>query len=435
MAIVNYQETSANEHGRASTPGKGVPSRIDLESGHVFDADGNTLARWQPVDSSATRDTNALASEYAASYAFQCACHAQSTARDFNNREFGRERAQHMLSASGRQDESNPVWTCDLGVSEVHIPRALPNYAAGYRNEAPMADLVSPPLLVPNMTDYYFTFNKEDAFQRAYPNGGAGGGAVPEINPRLSNASFATVERALGGFISTQLQANADAPLRIVQAATKRVMNAMLLEREIRVQSLLRTSGNWDSYNVAAIGASYKWNGGASADPVNDILTRCRKSWGQVTGMLMSRLVWDCFKTSPAVRAYIAYKSGVAPMPKASEIQALLDLPPLYVSDMKYINSSGLLDFVWGADVVLFRQPDEMPPSTQDDVATSYTFRWNLANKPIPDGGTASGGFIVRQFYVNDRGGLGGIKVVVVHQDAEVMTSKYVGGLLTSAYQ
>jgi hypothetical protein len=41
----------------------------------------------------------------------------------------------------------------------------------------------------------------------------------------------------------------------------------------------------------------------------------------------------------------------------------------------------------------------------------------------------------VRQFFLQDRGPAGGNKIVVAHWDAEVLTSKYIGGLLINAYQ
>jgi hypothetical protein len=71
-------------------------------------------------------------------------------------------------------------------------------------------------------------------------------------------------------------------------------------------------------------------------------------------------------------------------------------------------------------------------------VATSYTFRWNVnpATSPnFPADAVSNGGFVVRQYFVQDRGSLGGMKAVVVHNDAEKITSKYVGGLIVNAYR
>jgi len=142
--------------------------------------------------------------------------------------------------------------------------------------------------------------------------------------------------------------------------------------------------------------------------------------------------VFHAFSRNPAVRSYYGYKSDTPAMPSAAEFSPILQLPPIYVAKMKTITATGSLDYVWGTDVILFRQPDEMPPISQEDVATAYTFRWKLSNAKD---GVSSGGFTVREFYVQDRGSLGGNKIVVVHSDAEQMTSKFIGGLLVNAFQ
>ena len=56
------------------------------------------------------------------------------------------------------------------------------------------------------------------------------------------------------------------------------------------------------------------------------------------------------------------------------------------------------------------------------------------AEGAIPDG-TLSAGFLVRTFFDPKRGARGGTQVVVTHSDVEVMTSGYVGGLVTGAHQ
>src|SRR5439155_25946214 len=108
----------------------------------------------------------------------------------------------------------------------------LTNYAAGFRQEAPIADMFAPPLLVSVQSGKYYTFSPDDAYQSATPIVGAPAGTVPEVSPRLSNASFSCPEYAVGAFVSTQLDAAADAPLRIRVAAGKRAMNSLHITRE-----------------------------------------------------------------------------------------------------------------------------------------------------------------------------------------------------------
>jgi len=417
--VIRYQDAS----NTTQLSSKGAAQFLDLDSGHVYDAAGNQIAKWDPVDND---DTGTIA-DYCADYSLNMSAAAMRHADP--------GRAEAMLLSGraqyggGGDDESILM---DLGPSDVHIPAAMPNFASGYKNFAPLADALLPPLLVDKQVNNYFQFDKNDAFQRAMANSGAGGAMPGEISPRLANAQYSCIERALGGFVTTQVEANSDTPLRIRQATSKRILNALLLEREIRAQALLRTSGNWNSAQVVTIGAGSQWNGGVASDPVKDLHTMIEASYGEITGILMPEKVFHAFTRNPAVRAYYAYKSNQPAMPSATDYAAILQLPPIYVAKMKTITATGSLDYVWGTDVILFRQPDEMPPVSQEDVATAYTFRWKLSNAKD---GVSSGGFTVREFYVQDRGSLGGNKIVVVHSDAEQFTSKFIGGLLINAWQ
>ena len=399
----------------------GHVEHLDLDSGHVFDQAGNTVARMEVRDDYRTQ----MLANYAHDYDLELS--ARSLAQS------NPTLSAQMLSARTNGSDQPLLLTDPIvsGISDVHIKSALPNYASGYTNFTPMADLISPPVPVTRDTNYFWEFQKEDAFQRAMGIQTAPGGGVNEIQPRLlGTSSYKVVPRALGAFVSTELEANADAPLKIRAAHVRRVVEAMKLEREIRVAALLRTSGSWSSATTLASG--YQWNGGANSDPVKDIHSVLDSSYGEVTGIGLAGKTYRGYTRNPAVRGYIAFKDKTDGVPSASDLQAQLRLPPFFICEMRYINSSGTLSFVWGEDVVLFRNPSEMPPTSQEDVATSYTFRW--VTPPTPDG-TQSGGFVVRQYYLQDRGPQGGTKIVCVNYDAEKITSKYIGNLLINAYQ
>lgn len=414
MPIVKYSEASSNLNARS----EGAVAALDTDTGHIFDAKGNPIGRWTPADD----DRTGQLADYAHAHMTRLSAAAIQRSDP--------DGARSMLMSLSESDGS-AAHLLDLGPSDVHIPSAMPNFASGYKNFTPLADAILPPLLVDKQVDDYWQFAKEDAFQRAVPTVG-GGGEVAEITPRLANDQYSCVERAIGGWVKTQTAANADAPLKIEQATTRRCMDVQLLEREIRAQSTLRTTTNWNSAQVSTIVAGFQWNGGASSDPVKDLHTLIEASYGEITGIEMPEKVFHSFQRNPAVRAYYAFKSGTAPMPTSSEFSAILELPPIYVTKMKYINASGTLDYVWGTDVVLFRQPPQLPPTTQDDVATAYTFRWNVAN---PKDGVSSGGVILRKFWVQHRDSYGGLKIVTIINDAEKFTSKYIGGIIVNAWQ
>lgn len=409
----------------------GKTVNLDTTNGYVYDDAGNQIAKWDPVDSS----YNKMLADYAAQEMLDVvasgvsgAVHLNADARDRAHHDHERAKAIRMRGWDGE----GHLMAGELGTADVHQAAALPNYAAGYKNNAPMADQFAPPLLVGKPSDKYYTFAKEDAFQRAMPTIGATAAQVNEIAPRIANATFTAIEYALGGFVGTQLEAAADAPLRIRQATMTRILNALTIERELRVATLATTSGTWDSTVYSSLAAGAKWNGGASSDPIADIHLKQETSWGDVTGIVMAENVFHDFQRNAAVQKFFGYKDSSQALPNPSQMSSILQLPPIYVAKMKYINAAGALAYIWGGSVVFMRQPPQMPPTNQDDVASALTFRWNATD--VKDG-TASNGMVVREYFVQDRGSMGGNKVVLVHHDIETQTSKFVGGLLAGAHQ
>ena len=414
-------------------PQSGQPCKLDINNGYLYDLSGNQIARWYPGESTTSEHET------------QQACVDWVNDRHEMSMRIAQGlpiAAMRELSNTIQKRPHSDVVTMDLGNQDVHIPSALPNFAGGYRLPTPVADIASPPLLVDHQSDKYWVFSQNDAYQVAAPIVGSGGSQAAEIPPRLANQSYIATEYALGYFVPTQLEANQDAALNIRKAALKRVLNNLMQRREQRVANLLSTSGNWNSNNVVTLGSGFQWDGGASSDPVHDIHTRMEQSLGDVTGIIMSEPLWHAFQRNPAVQKYFTYKDGTAAIPDPSEMQSILNLPPIYPARLKsFAPVGGALTFTWGNAAILIRQPEQMPPVTQDDIATSYTFRWNAGKSHrVPDqtqgmGWAAAGGFVVREFFNQVRGTMGGSQLVCLHWDQEAMTSQYVGGAIFAAFQ
>lgn len=430
---VLLQDAPTRDGARAA----GAVRFLDLATGQVRCMDGSLAPRSEqlrPADGAVDVDRDGALADFAyqqamASMAKQRGVRKMSAPDGYRRLT---EAEGFSTSQLGVTPTGSRVVTMDLGVADVHIDAALPNYAAGYRLGEAVADLIAPPIVTSKASNYYQTWDDVNSFRRVKPNVASSGAAVPEVSVSKTNNLYQTVPYALGGFMPTEVETNADAPLRPFQKLVRRVMEALYLEREIRVATKFQTTGNWAAGQVITVAAGAKWNGGASADPVRNLRQLIETSAMEPTGIIMSRVLYNVFSESPAVRAYYAYKDAGAPIPKPGEMQALLDLPPIHVARMKYYASGTTFSYVWGNDVVLFREPPEMPPTSQDDVSTGATFRWLGGDAPD---GTAQGGWIVRTFYLADRGPRGGRKIVVAHNDAEIMASNITGGLVRNAYQ
>lgn len=339
-------------------------------------------------------------------------------------------------------DESGRLITMDLGQADVHIDAALANYAAGYKQWEGIADMVSPIVPSDKASNKYYTWDKDDVFQQVEDLAVGPNAQVMEVSPRLSSSSFTTVGYGVSAVIPTELTANADAPLRIEQAAMRRCLNAIMLGREVRVAAAAVLSTNWTGGYTAAIAAGAKWNGGATSDPIGDIMTAVESSLTPVSAIALSERTWHAFFQNASVQKYVAAKIDAPPLGavnagdqlriSADRFSALLGLPPFLIGRQKKKTSATAYGYVWGNAVVLLHNEPGVPSDGQS-ISTFKTFRWTGADSSAPDG-TIQGGFLVRSYFDPRRGPRGSRVVVVTHNDAEVSTSAVAGGLLTAAW-
>lgn len=326
-----------------------------------------------------------------------------------------------------------------LGQSDVHIERALANYASGYSNAEGVADVALPPVPVASASDRYWQWDKDDAFQAVDGTIVSPGNNVREINPRLSSDRYATVPYALGAFIPTEVTANADAPLQPVMQSMRRVMNALLINRELRVATIMKTSGNYTGNRLITLGAATKWNGGPNADPIANIHQIMEAMLMPASGMIMDLTTWNTFQRNPAVQKYPAFKTNIAPLAGTpvgrEQWAAMLQIPKPHVCEMRSKNMAvaDSYPYIWNSDVVFFHRPQTGGlPLDGRDIATGYTFRW--AGGAV-EGATVEGGWMIRSFFNPFRGARGGTQIIVTHNDAEKFISGFVGGLIVGAVQ
>jgi hypothetical protein len=329
------------------------------------------------------------------------------------------------------RDDCGRLVMMDLNVGDVHTPATLPNYAAGYRIAEGVADMASPVVQVPKQSDVYYTWNVSTDFNRKTPVTSAPGGGPPEINPTLSPTTYSTIQYAIGGPMPTEIVSNADTPLQPLQKLTQQVVDALLLEREYRVATLLQTGGSWQGSLVTTIASGSQWDGGAASDPIANMHHAQEQSYMPGTAWIFSELLWHDFLRNPAVQKFFGFKDSVSALPDPDEFEKTMKgIPPIYVATMKY-QLGGVPTYVWGNSAVLIRQTDAL--ASQIDISTTKTFRW--IGGSAPDGSQQAGGFLVRNYFDPKRGARGANVVVAVINDTEAMTSGLVGGLLLSAHQ
>lgn len=410
--------------------------RLDYDTGRLYSMDGKYERTLESRGTAHYSDDDVLASlgmhdpvQLDAALSF----HAASGDVEKRGKAIGKKL---QLKSGGRRGDT--ICMGDLAIGDVHIPSAMPNIALGYHLEDGVADIALPVVPSAKQSDKFFTWNSANAFTPVAVNMGAAGGAPNEISPGISNTLFTAQEFALASYVPTEIEANADAPLAPYQAAVDMVLAKLRMAREFRVAGLLTDSTKWNANNVLALIAGQQWNGGGSTDPVANIHFIMERSYAKISRIVMGGPVFHALQRNSAVRAYHFAKTNDPALPNAQELSRILELPPIVVAEMKYTNAAGAPTYVWpsaagsSSSVVLLHEPSQNPPSSGRENATGYTFRWTGA--PAPDG-TVTGGFMVRSYYDPRRGGRGGRVVVVLHNDAELVTGSILGGLITNVVQ
>lgn len=319
--------------------------------------------------------------------------------------------------------------TLELQPSDVHDPTELPTYLAGFRPFGYRADEASPVVLVNNDEDKFRTFSEDDAFRRVDVKGSTSG-AVPEVDPKSTLQNYKVVERFVGSFVPRQTELQTGNNYQPRMAAARRARRAIELDREIDTWNLLGTPGNFAVAQRLALGAGDNWNGGASSDPIGDLQTSIENSNQPVTGVWFNQRVANAFLKNPETRDYMRQMLGDS-IPSVGGVDmtdaAITDFripgfPPFMVAAAKVKDETTLaVDYVMPDVAVLLHTPPGVPDDGED-ISTSYTFRRR---------GPSGTGFEAREFFIENRGPLGGTMIVVSEADIAIMTGDSAGGIIS----
>ena len=147
-------------HKDVGADGKTREVLLDVNNGYVYDKAGNQIERWQPT----SNEHSAMLADFASAELLEITASAAASAIHLNADHRGEalEKAR-SIRMSGWEGRSVAM---DIGTADVHIAAPLPNYASGYKNEQPIADMYAPAMLVDKQQNKYYEFDKKDAFQR-----------------------------------------------------------------------------------------------------------------------------------------------------------------------------------------------------------------------------------------------------------------------------
>lgn len=306
----------------------------------------------------------------------------------------------------------------------------LDTYLGGYDQFGFVADRASPVVPVDQEQGTRRDFKKENVFELVETKVGRLG-AINQIDHMSDTATYKCQEHALACWVPWGSQNAAKYDLEAESG--EMLMDKLSLAREYRVmRTLLATSGNWDAANRTTLTGGYQWNGGASANPRQNLHDRVSASAAPVSEILMNPDVAFWFLKDTEVRAYLRQMLGdnapSAETALASDTQGPITftipgLPPITTAPAKYL-LNGTLTYVLNDTVLLVCRPPMGRNGRK--IASSYTFRMK---------GRSGTGIVSNRYIPQGKGINGGTMLEVGHSDDELMISTIAGGAIFDTIQ
>ena len=272
--------------------------------------------------------------------------------------------------------------------SDVHVQAALTAISVAYlqSEDAYIADKVFPVVPVVHQADKYFVYSKADYFRdeaqlRADATESAGSGF------NLNTQSYSAGVWAIHKDIGDQTRRNADPAVDLDVAATKFVMQRMLIRRDRFFAATFMATGKWGTdYTGSAAGNGTTtrtyWSDDGNGDPFTDI-SDAQTVILQNTGLEPNTLVlafpvYQALRKHPLVIDRIkytspAYAGNVTPalMAEAFDVERVLVSKGVYNTAAQGAAFSG--SFIVGKNALLCHSataPGLWTPSA------GYTFAW-----------------------------------------------------------
>lgn len=319
-----------------------------------------------------------------------------------------------------------------LSPSDVTAPAVIiDTLIFGYKQLGYRADEVAPVQLVDRDVGKYQIYGPNNTFRLVNLLSSLQAD-VPEVDVDRTTADYSVQDRALGGFVPTITQINADnTPGSLDPKANivKRIAEAFALDREVRVWETLKATATWATANKATLAGGSEWTV-AAHNALQDIYDRLNASAQAVTDIWMNPLSAQALLQSTSIKDFLKGMNGDTPTPReiveATATQKPLDftlpgLPPIHIVSGKVLNeTTGALDWILN-DTVIFTSNPPGAGTSGDDLMTMKTIRRK---------GPSGTGWVSREFPLERRGPHGGTFVMSTQAEQLAVISGTVGGAI-----
>ena len=286
-------------------------------------------------------------------------------------------------------------------IQEVHVDQPLSNLAVEYRNLAFIADQACPVVMVDKKSDVYFVYSQKDRFTRPKTMRGPKDKAN-EVDWSVTTASYTAIDYALAEFLPDSIISNSDSPLTPRAKTVNQLQDLIIMDREIRVASLLTTAGNYGSSYKTTLTGDNQFSSGSTSDPIGVIDTGKAACFFDPNVMIMGRTVYDTLKRHPQLLDHVKGGATTGDPAKVGlqQMAELFEVERILVGRAKYntANKGQTASFsdIWGDYIVLAY----IDPAPQLIGVTAFkTFTWRQMATEL--------GYAVRSWRDESRGGGG----------------------------
>ncbi len=274
-----------------------------------------------------------------------------------------------------------------------------------------IADIAMPRIPVQKRDGTFVQFTKDDRF--TVPNTYRGPRAqANSVYFGQSSSTYSVKDYALSDLVLDTEQENASDPLRPQMDATEGIADLMLLDREVRVASLLTSTANI-TQNVTLAGVN-QWSDFVNSNPMTDMETAKGTCFFKPNTVILGKEVYQKVIHHPDLLDRVKYSErGVL----TAELLAMLwEVDNVYVADCRKNTAAegqtAAYSYVWGKDVLVAYITQQ--PKVRD-VSLGYTFQWT------PMGGT--GGMRTRVWREEEYGGGGEMIEVDTALDEKIVSA------------
>ena len=275
-----------------------------------------------------------------------------------------------------------------LGVKDVHVNQAMTNVAIGYHPHGLIAEQIFPIIPVSKESDYYYVWNRDEAF-RIENTLRADGAEANEVEFNVDKELYGAEEYALKTGVTDRQMENSDSVLNLKISKQKRLQDKLLIDLEMRIATLLTTEANYATTNYLALTGTMRFNDSGyvaaeTADPTYSVESRIdvgkeaiRKQCGglEPNVIIIPSAVAKVVKKNKTVRDLIKYTHA--------DLLVDGDLPPqlwgmkvlipkgTYATAVEGASSQTMGD-IWGNNIIMLYVN---PSPAIDAVSCGYIFR------------------------------------------------------------